>query len=266
MLDSRLPLSVNVDRLIFDNAAPLRTEYDFLFRSLFKLSDNYQKIAKLLSKKLTGLTRDEISAGTGLNGGDLTQMLKNLDSCDFIRTYCNPTRKEKGKVFQLTDMFTLFFLRFVEGYQGRDEHFWTNMINSGLKNAWSGYAFEQTCLHHIGQIKKKLGISGIQSDVYAWSEKAFDDPDGAHWDGGQIDLIIDRSDNVINLCEMKYSNDEYSISGQYAAKLRSRESCFRRCTRTTKALRCTFVTVCGIKRNEHSDMVADLVTAEDLFC
>lgn len=266
MLDSDLPLSVNVDTLFFGSDAPLRTEYDFLFRSLFKISDNYQKIVELLAKKLTGLTRDEISAGANLSGGDLTKMLKNLESCDFIRVYLNPVKKEKGKIYQLTDMFTLFYLRFVKGQRGRDKHYWTNINQSGIKNNWSGYAFEQVCLHHIDQIKSKLGISGIQSDVYAWSEKAFDDTDGNHWEGGQIDLIIDRSDNVMNLCEMKYSKDEYSITGKYAEKIRNRESCYKISVKTTKALRCTFVTTYGIKENENSSIVDNQIKADDLFC
>lgn len=265
MLDNELPLSVNVDRLFFGVDAPLRREYDFLFRSLFKISDNYKKVVDLLAKKLTGLTRDEISDGCNLSGGDLTKILTNLDSCDFIRVYSNPNKKEKGKVYQLTDMFTLFYLRFVKGHNGRDRNFWTNINQSGVKNSWSGYAFEQVCLNHIDQIKNKLGISGIQSDVYAWSEKAFDDSDGNHWDGGQIDLIIDRSDNVMNLCEMKYSKDKYSISGKYAEKIKEREDCFKVSIKTKKALRCTFVTTHGVKTNNNSDIVDDQIFMEDLF-
>ena len=266
MLDNELPLSVNIDTLFFGSDAPLRTEYDFLFRSLFKISDNYQKIVELLAKKLTGLTRDEISNGSNLSGGDLTKMLKNLESCDFIRASLTPGKKAKGKIYQLTDMFTLFYLRFVKGQSGRDSHYWTHINQSSIKNSWAEYAFEQVCLHHIDQIKNKLGISGIQSDVYAWNEKAFDDADGNHWDGGQIDLIIDRSDQVMNLCEMKYSKDEYSISGKYAEIIRKRESCFKASVKTKKALRCTFVTTYGIKENENSSIVDNLIRAEDLFC
>ena len=265
MLDADLPLSVNIDRLFFGDDAPMRMEYDFLFRSLFKISENYQKVVELLSKKLKGLTRDEISEGCKLSGGDLTKILRNLDSCDFIRVYSNPSKKEKGKVYQLTDMFTLFHLRFVKGHKGRDKHYWTNMIESGVKNTWSGYAFEQVCLHHIDQIKSKLGISGIQSDVYAWNEKPFTDADGNHWNGGQIDLIIDRNDNVMNLCEMKYSKDEYSISGAYSEKIRDRESSFRASVKTKKALRCTFVTTHGVKANDYSDIVDNHILVEDLF-
>ncbi|MBO4395852.1 MAG: ATP-binding protein [Eubacterium sp.] len=265
MLDRSLPLSSNVDALFFDEDAPLRTEYDFLFRSLFKQSTNYQKVVELLSTRLSGLTRDEISSGCGLNGGEFTQILKNLNSCDFIRVYSYPGKKEKGKMFQLYDMFTLFYLRFVRGYNGQDRHYWTNSNGSGTRNAWSGYAFEQVCLHHITQIKNKLGISGILSNVYAWNEKAFTDSDGNHWDGGQIDLIIDRNDNVMNLCEMKYSHDEYIINGTYNRQLRERISLFKVRTKTKKALRCTLVTTQGVKPNKYSDIADDQIVLNDMF-
>ena len=223
----------------------------------------YNKI--FLAKKLSGQTRDDISSGCKLEGGDLTIILKNLDSCDFIRVYYNPSKKEKGKMYQLTDMFSLFYLRFVRGHDGRDEHYWTHMNQSGGRNAWSGYAFEQVCLHHVNQIKNKLGISGIQSDIYAWSEKEFIDSDGTHWEGGQIDLIIDRSDNVMNLCELKYSKDEYAISRKYKETIMKRASCFRHRVKTKKALRCTFVTTHGVKKNDHCDIVDDYVEVKDLF-
>ena len=265
MLNKDVPLSVNVDNLFFSEDAPLRTEYDFLFRSLFKKSDNYQKVVEILATNLAGLTRDEISDASGQCGGEFTKVLKNLNSCDFIRVYTNPTKKEKGKMYQLTDMFSLFYLRFVKGHNGRDNHFWTNSIKSGSKNAWSGYAFEQVCLHHIEQIKFRLGISGILSDVYAWKEKAFVDSDGSNWKGGQIDLIIDRSDNVMNLCEMKYSKNEYVINEEYAKHIAEREECFRRKVKTKKALRCTFITTNGVKINSHSDIVDNELRVEDLF-
>lgn len=265
MLDSEIPFSANVDILFFATKGPLRNEYDFLFRSLFKISTNYQKVVEFLAKKLSGVNRDEISDACNLEGGDLTTILKNLNSCDFIRMYTNPKTQEKGKIYQLTDMFTLFFLRFVKGSDGKDNHYWTNTIKTGKKNAWSGYAFEQVCLHHIDQIKNKLGITGILSNVFAWSEKAYIDSDGNKWKGGQIDLIIDRSDNVMNLCEMKYSQEEYIISGEYAGIVRDRISLFKKTVNNKKALRCTFVTTFGVKDNKYSGIVDNQIRLEDFF-
>lgn len=265
MFDNSLPLSVNVDRLLFAQNAPLKSEYDFLFRSLFSDSTNYRKVIELLSKKLEGLTREEILDQSGVSGGELTRILSNLSSCDFIRNYVAPKKKERGQVYQLTDLFSLFYLRFVKHNLRLNVNYWTNIQNTGKKNAWAGYAFEQVCLHHVEQIKQKLGISGIACNIYAWKQKPFTDADGSEWDGGQIDLIIDRSDRVINLCEMKYSNDEYSISKQYEGILRKRVSLFRYVEKTKKDLRLTFITTYGVKKNERSGIVDNEIILADLF-
>lgn len=265
MLDNDLPLSVNVDILFFSEEAPLRTEYDFLFRSLFKKSVSYHKVVEFLAEKLEGQTREDILTACKIEGGELSTVLSNLNSCDFIRVYSYPYKKEKNRLYQLTDMFTLFHLRFVQRSNGQDTKYWTNSLRSGEYNAWSGYAFEQVCLHHIDQIKEKLGISGILSNVYAWREKSFVDKDGTKWNGGQIDLVIDRDDKVINLCEMKYSVGEYSISKQYADKIRDRMSLFNKTVKTKKALRTTFITTHGVKEGKHNDIVDNQMTVESLF-
>lgn len=265
MLDPELPLSVNVDTLFFDENAPLRTEYDFLFRSLFSDSSNYYKVIDALSCKLKGLTREEVSSYTGLNGGILSKILENLNKCDFIRVYADPVKKERGKVYQLTDMFTLFHLRFVRHHDGQDPSFWTHLGQNGVVNAWQGYAFEQVCLHHIPQIKHALGISGILSGAYAWSCKAHIDQDGVQWKGGQIDLVIDRSDQVMNLCEMKYSQIEYVVDKSLMDAIRERTELFRREQKTRKNLRCTFVTPYGIKPGKYSAIVDSQITLDDLF-
>lgn len=265
MLDKDLPLTINIDRLLFAENAPLRTEYEFLFRSLFKNSNKYRKVIEALSTQLAGLTREDISEICGFTGGDLTEILRNLCACDFIRNYSSPGKKERDRIYQLTDMYSLFYLRFIHNEKGQDENYWTNLGQSGKKNAWRGYAFEQVCLHHIKQIKFKLGIPGILSNVYAWNQKAFEDSDGTKWKGGQIDLIIDRDDNVMNLCEMKYSMDEYVISSDYEETIRRRIQLFKKVQKTKKDLRCTFVTVYGIKSNLHSGIVNNSIVLDDLF-
>ena len=265
MLDKSLPFAANVDNLLFAQNAPLKTEYEFLFRSLFKDSANYRKVIEALAGKLSGLTREDISQLTKLTGGELSKILKNLSSCDFIRGYSNGGRKERQRIYQLTDMYSLFYLRFVRGNDGVDSRFWTNASHSGSVKAWIGYAFEQVCLHHLEQIKHGLGISGVASNSYAWSCKAFTDRDGNEWRGGQIDLVIDRDDKVINLCEMKFSQDEYVLSKDYADTVRSRASLFRKVTGTKKSLRNTFITLYGVKHNKHSGIVDSELTLGDLF-
>ena len=266
MLDKDLPLSKNIDKLFFKENAALKTEYEFLFSSLFKDSKNYRKVIEALAMKMKGLTREEIIKATKIkDGGTLTEILRNLILCDFIREYNAIGKKERESLFQLSDLFVLFFLQFVKEGNSQDENYRSNISLSNEKNSWSGYAFEQVCLHHIKEIKAKLGISGVLSNIYSWNSKPFVDADGNKWKGGQIDLLIDRKDDAINLCEIKYASDKYEIKVQYEEHLRERASLFKKVTGTKKALLHTFITTYGVKQNMHSGIVQSEVKMDDLF-
>lgn len=255
MLERSMSFTQNVDNLFFVQNAPLAHEYDFLFRSLFKEATLHRQIIETLAGKATGMTRMEIMAIAKIeDGGALTKALRNLCDCDFIRQYTAFGKSERGTIYQLTDLFSLFHLRYVKGYRGQDENHWQNMIDSPSRRTWSGYSFEQLCLQHIHQIKWKLGISGVQSDVCAWKDN-----------GGQIDLVIDRRDQTINLCEMKFSQSEFEITKKYDEHLRQRMEKFRAATKTRKALHQTFVTTYGIKKNMYSGNVQNEVRLDDLF-
>ncbi len=255
MLERSMSFTQNVDNLFFVQNAPLAHEYDFLFRSLFKEATLHRQIIETLAGKATGMTRMEIMAIAKIeDGGALTKALRNLCDCDFIRQYTAFGKSERGTIYQLTDLFSLFHLRYVKGYRGQDENHWQNMIDSPSRRTWSGYSFEQLCLQHIRQIKWKLGISGVQSDICAWKDN-----------GGQIDLVIDRRDQTINLCEMKFSQSEFEITKKYDEHLRQRMEKFRAATKTRKALHQTFVTTYGIKKNMYSGNVQNEVRLDDLF-
>ncbi len=266
MIDKGLPGSKNIDKLFFKENAPLRTEYEFLFRSLFNNSASYRKVIEALAMKLKGLTREEIIATAKIkDGGTLTEILRNLSLCGFVREYSAIGKKERESIFQLSDLFVLFYLHFVQNGNSQDVDFWSNISFTNEKNAWSGYAFEQVCLHHIKEIRAKLGISGVLCNIYSWSSKPFTDSDGTKWKGGQIDLLIDRKDDVINLCEIKYANDKYEIKAQYEEHLRERASLFKKVTGTRKAVIHTFITTYGVKQNMHSGIVQSEVKMDDLF-
>lgn len=255
LLEQNLSLTQNIDHLFFAQNAPLAKEYEFLFRSLFNEAALHQQIIETLAGKAMGMTRNEIMTTAKIeDGGGLTKALRNLCDCDFIRPYTAFGKSDRGIIYQLTDLFTLFHLRYIKRYRGRDEHRWQNMIDSPSRRAWSGYSFEQLCLHHIRQIKQKLGISGIQSDIYAWR--------GEH---SQIDLLIDRRDQTINLCEIKFSQSEFEITKPYDAQLRERVENFRTAAKTRKALHQTFITTYGIKKNMYSGNIQNEVLLDDLF-
>ena len=255
MLEPGMSLGQNVDNLFFVPNAPLSREYDFLFRSLFNEASLHRQIIEILANKTIGMTRMEIKNALKIeDGGDFTNALRNLNDCDFIRQYSAFGKSDRGTLFQLTDLFTLFHLRYVKGYKGQDEHHWQNMLDSPSRRAWSGYSFEQLCLHHIRQIKSKLGISGIQSDVCSWKG-----------DGAQIDLLIDRRDQTINVCEIKFSQSEFEITKQYDTLLRTRLEKFRSASKTRKALHQTFITTYGVKDNAYKGNIQSEIVLDDLF-
>jgi hypothetical protein len=258
-VERHLSLSQNVDRLCFRTGGALIDEYDALYSSLFEYPEKHMHIVKALSEKTIGLTRSQIIDSTGLaNSGALTKTLSELADCGFIRKYYGYGKKSRDAVYQLIDFFSLFYLKYMNNRKHMDEDFWTGNLQSGQINAWSGYAFEQVCLSHVRQIKIALGISGISSSVYSWRSKTAEP-------GAQIDLVIDRRDGIINLCEMKYSNHEYTITKKYDAELRHRQSAFYQETKTRKTLHNTFVTTYGISHNEYWGNIQSEVTMDDLF-
>lgn len=259
-MDGSLSLPQNIDRLFFHRKGELKMEYSVLFRSLFKDAAMYREVVELLAKKAEGMTREEIKLQLNITeSGKLSEVLENLITCDFIREYNGFGKKKKGRLYQLIDLFTLFYLKQVKGNPNADEDYWMSSVDSPAHRAWAGYAFEQVCLHHVHQIKEALGIAGIQSSVSSWvgEEK------GKRV--AQIDLIIDRRDEVINLCEMKYSLHPFEITPAYLEKLLERRELFREATHTRKALHLTLVTVVGVRNNGQYGMIQNIITSDHLF-
>lgn len=265
MLEKGLPFSQNIDNLFFRQGAPLRTEYEFLFRSLFKSATVYRQVVDTLAVKNKGQSIKEIKQAMGAgDSGTLSEVLDNLCKCDFIRRYSAYGKKEKGSIYQLTDLFSLYYLKFIGKQTGQDEHFWSN-IKETARNAWADYAFEQVCLHHISQIRQALGIQGVLTNVCSWSSVRQTDSDGSEWPGVQIDLLLFRGDHVIDVCEMKYSQSEFTVSGEYAETLRRRNHTFAHFTKTKDALHNVLVTTYGLAPNLHAGSFYATVTMDELF-
>ena len=143
------------------------------------------------------------------------------------------------------DFYSLFYLKFIKKASIFDENFWINGLDSPEQRAWSGYAFEQVCLAHIREIKQALGISGVQTTTSSWIKT------GAG-PNVQIDLVIDRRDHVINICEMKFSINEFTINKKYAEELRNKVGIFKEETKTRKAIFITMITTFGLNKNSYS--------------
>lgn len=259
LIDASLPLSENIDRLVFRKKGPLWNEFSVLYETLFGRSEIYLKIIRALASKHSGLLREEISSLAKIpQNGDFSRALKNLSDCDFIRVYSSYGKKKKDFVYQLCDYYSLFYLRFIDGNHQMDEKYWSHTLDNPMKYIWAGYSFEQVCKDHLFLIKRRLGIDGVLTEISSWYGT-----DGT--DHAQIDLIIARRDHVIHICEVKYCVDDFIIDKDYEKKLRSKLTVFRNATKTKSALQLVLLTTYGLKQNSHSGIVASQITMDDLF-
>ena len=258
-LDKSKGLPQNIDNLFFKRNAVLREEFVKIYNSLFLHSEKHIALVKVLGEKRSGLTREEFVKNAGMaDGGSISRMLEELELCGFVRSYNGFGKKTKDKIYQLSDFFSLFHLNFIENKKINDESFWTNNLNTPANNSWRGYAFEQVCLAHTAQIRRKLGIAGVTTYSFSWRSRNSEP-------AAQIDLVIDRNDRVINLCEMKYADSEYIITKEYEAVLRNKRAAFMNETKTRKSVHITFITTYGVKHNEYWGHIQSEATMDDLF-
>lgn len=249
-----------VDRLYFSANATLQTEYKRLFASLFKSPEPYLEIVRVLSTNRKGMTRDEILTALGKkDNGHFSEYLQNLIKCDFVRYYFVKSRRVKKTdgLYQLVDFFTIFHNTFLTR-PINDEHYWSHNLQTPLMNTWLGLAFERVCMAHIPQIKCALGIDRIATEYYSWRSKESSER-------AQIDLLIERADRVINLCEVKYSTSPYAITKEEDMKLRIRMSDFVAETGTKYAIFPTLITTFGVRQNAYASLVQSEIVLDDLF-
>lgn len=259
-------LEDNIDELFFASQAKLAREFYDLYDAQFNDVGKYIELIKTLVEHREGMTRQEITKETSLSGGGLSVMLENLERNDLIKSYTRYGNKRKGTLFRATDFFTIFYLRYVNGVRHRQSRYWLNKSLTPSVAAWRGLTFELVCLLHIDQINKALGISGMLTTESCWrSSQAQDVGYSGMTKKAQIDMIIERSDRIIHLCEMKFSNEKYIITKGYEEELRDKITIFRQETKTTKMLNLTFITAHGVARGIHSNIVQSHVTLDDLF-
>jgi len=252
-------LAQNIDALFFQESGLLQNEFKNLYAALFKHSEKHIQIVEILARKSMGLTRNEIiKHSKEKSGGGLSKILDDLESCGFIRSYQFLNKKQRDKIYQLTDFFTLFYFKFINNENPKPDNFWSSMIDSPTHRTWTGYAFERVCMEHISQIKQCLGISGVHTRHASWRSKESES-------GAQVDLYIDRNDSVINLCEMKYSINPFVIDKKYAEILRNKIGTFKQETKTRKSVFLTFISTFGLKQNEYSGIVQNEILMKDLF-
>jgi uncharacterized protein len=241
-----------VDRTCFRKDGPLVGELDRLFASLFGADPKYTAVVRALAKKRSGLTRNELLAELDLiSGGGITTVLDNLDEGGFISVAIPFGRTSRDRVYRLTDPFTLFSLKWM---QGRPPTSWQKVHGTPRWHTWAGLAFETFSLENVAAIERALGISGVHTQASAWMHA-----------GAQIDLLIDRADQVISVCEVKFTEAPFTITKKYAEELRNKLAVFRAQTGTRKQLQLVFIAAAGIAKNAYADELVDrTITLDEL--
>ena len=252
----------NIDDICFSETGLLRDEFPNLFSSLFDDSNNHISVIRALAKTRQGIDRNTLIAAAKVsNGGTLTNVLEELNQSGFIDEYQPFGKKTKDKLYRLTDEYSLFYLQFIENQAIAESGLWLELSQTQDYKIWCGYAFESICLKHIPQIKKALSIGGVFATASSFLKKGTQTEKGT-----QIDLVLDRNDQIINLFEMKFYNQSFTISKDYAQNLQNKKWTFEAATGTRKHLFLTLVTTFGITHNEHSlGLIDQVLTMDDLF-
>lgn len=255
-------IAQNIDKLFFSESGDLKNEFDALYASLFRNPEPHLAIIKALTTRRAGLSRDAILQLSKLiDNSTFEKAMGELQLCGFIRKYTCMGKKNKDSLYQLMDNYTLFYYKFIIDNDNSDGHFWSSVVGTPRFYAWAGLAFERVCLQHLEQIKKGLGFSAVACNAYSWSTKA----KGEDSAGSQIDLIIDRNDNIINLCEMKFCDTTYTITKDEDARLRQRKSSFIETSKTRKAVMTTFITTYGLTPGNYANEIPCQATMDSLF-
>ncbi|MDR0832497.1 MAG: ATP-binding protein [Bacillales bacterium] len=250
-----LSVAENIDEIIFRKKAPLQNEYNELFNSLFKNSEQYKIIIETLADNYNGLTQTELARKLRIvKNGNFVKKLRDLEMCGFLIKQTPFNKKKKDTVFQLIDSFSVFYLTFIKDKNPLNEFYWQSKTNSPSIAVWRGYAFERVCFLHINQIKKALNIYGVLSNASSFRDEE-----------SQIDLVIQREDRIINLCEIKFTKDIFEIDKDYYEKLRKRLNHFENMLKTKRTVHLTMITSFGLQFNKYSSIINSKLTMENLF-
>ena len=257
-LQKGMSLAQNIDEMFFSSGSKLNNEFERLCGSLFVDPQKYISVLKLLSTRRDGMTRKEISDGLKIpSGGGLTEILRSLEANNFIVSYPLYGEAPRNLRYKLIDLFTLFYMHFKVLHKADSATFWADNQRSPQLNSWRGFAFEEVCYVHRQQIKNALGIAGVNTNILPWRAKGDD--------GAQIDMVIDRDDRVVNICEIKFCTDFFTIDKDYDLRLNRKINTFMEQTKLQKNPHLTFITTYGLSKNEYSGHVQKCITADDLF-
>ncbi len=252
----------NIDEICFHPQGSLRSEFDNLYSSLFSNPERYEIIVTALASTWKGLSRTEILSTAKLkDGGGITTILRELEQSGFISSYVPFNKRIKDTLYRLTDNYSLFYLKYIRDLPKNEAGNWHSLSQTQSWKSWSGYAYENICFQHIDKIKAALGISGVHTRYLSFIVKATDEHEGA-----QVDLLIDRMDNAISICEVKFYNDEYALTKEEADNIKRKRRVFRQVSRTQKQIFMVLITTFGLVDNKYSlELIDNKINMDKLF-
>lgn len=251
-----------INELCFNPTGLLSNEYEQLYYSLFKNADKHMRIIEALAASPNGMNREILIKKSKLgDGGILTRAITDLYESGFIVKQLPFNKKKKDTIYKLIDLYSLFYIKFIKGNITKDKNRWQKIANTSSFKAWSGYAYENICILHSEQILFKLGLRGTYTEISSWRFAG-----NKELSGTQIDMLINRKDGIVNLCEAKFTEKEFIITKEYSSKLRQRRAIFEHVSKTKKAVVTTLIsTFPAIKNEYYFEEINSEVEMEDLF-
>ncbi len=259
----------NINNICFNKNGPLFNEFRRLYRSLFNNYENHISIIKNLANTFNGITKNELLKKIGLkSGGNSTNIFRELEESGFIAKHPDIKKNKNNVKYKLIDEYSLFYLKWIENftensYTDIDTGYWLKEITSQQWYTWAGYVFENICFKHIANIKKALGIESVRSYEYSWFYKP---SSSSSEKGAQVDMVIERADNCINMCEIKFCNSEFIINKELSKKLREKKATFQKLFSPKKSIFTTFISTYGVVENKYyHESVDNQITIDDLL-
>jgi hypothetical protein len=270
LLDQTRSIAQNINDLCFQKDGILYNEFDRLFKSLFDAATINLAIVKEIAKFRYGISFSELTKKTDKKvGGRFQERLNELESTGFIQKFLPYGRTKRDHFYKVIDEYSLFYLKWIDELNkgihfANEENYWGKIMHSSNWHSWSGYAFENICYKHIDKITQKLDLTHVRCRISHWKYQAtsLDMQDN----GAEIDLLIDRDDNAITICEIKYTTNPFVIDKNFAKNIMNKTDVFQSQTKTTKQVFLTLISASGIKKSSWTnDIIHNVITLDDLF-
>ena len=260
----------NINALCFKKGGLLFDEFEILFHSLYDHPEDYHRIIRVIAQKTNGISREELAKKIKVpDGGYLNTRLRNLEEAGFINSFLPVGHTRRGVHYRVVDEYTLFYFTWIQPLRQKpssdtvSKNYWETIIKKPTWLAWAGYAFESICFKHIDCIKKALGIEYIHSICSDWRYQ----PEKMKAEkGAQIDLVFDRDDDCVTLCEIKYSDKPFAMTKEYVQVLKQKEEIYKQRTRCKKQIYWALITANGVVQNDNlRAIITHHVDMNDLF-